>query len=149
MSQEYGNRWNPSSPNIVPVAKERHQLGVRETLEKITGMEVDSSEQQQKDMGVGEKVGDVVKALEKSDSGNAVNMADGNQVKKVGLLGRLDKVMNNQQLDKGNMNEFGLWEEVEGNGRGFKRTKSSSLSPPTVKKKVKSLLGNIEVMATQ
>ena len=48
--QESGPRWNPSSPNITPVAKERQPLGVREQLEKITGMQVDSvGGQQQKD----------------------------------------------------------------------------------------------------
>ena len=30
--QESGPRWNPSSPNLVPVAKEKQPLGVREQL---------------------------------------------------------------------------------------------------------------------
>ena len=94
-------------------------------------------QQQQKDI-----VRDLVKALETSQG---VKLAMGSQVKnlKAGLLGGLNRVMNNKQGGTENMYQ---WEEVqEGKGRGFKRMKSSSLSPPTEKKKVRSLLGDRRV----
>ena len=125
--QESGPRWNPSSPNRTPVAKERQPLGVREQLEKMTGMQVDAvggqqqkdtveAQQQQKDTVDGQQqrdiqgghqqqqkdiVRDLVKALETSQG---VKQAMGNQVKnlKVGLLGGLNRVMNNKQGDTEN-----------------------------------------------
>ena len=135
--QEYA-QGSLSGSNNTPVAQHRGQLGTREELETLTGLNVDATSMQKKGMGMREKVSELEVALEKAQDGKGENVPAALEIQvknmKLGLLGA-----NNKQVVV--ENQFSQWEEVDKSGRGFKRNKSSSLSPPKERKKVRSLLG--------